>query len=742
MAQDGLETIFRECSLCEAHCGIQLTVDRTANRVTDLRGDALDPLSRGYICPKAIGMKGISEDPDRLRAPMRRVGGSFEEISWDEALDLVAERLLAIREEHGANSIATYLGNPSAHDFAANLSLPHLIRSIGSKWRFSATSVDQLPRMVANQLLYGAPGSFPVADIDHTDFFLVLGGNPVVSNGSIMTAPDMRGRLRALRERGGRLVVVDPRRSETAALADEHLAIRPGTDALLLAALLQVLFAEERTRTGEHAALLANQGELAELVDAFTPEAVAPATGLEAEAIRRLADDFAAAPRAACYGRIGICTQEFGTLASWLVDALNILSGNFDRPGGILFPQPAHAPAGPPRRREGMPYARWRSRVRGLPEFAGELPVAALAEEIDMPGEGQVRALVTVAGNPVCSTPNAARLDRALASLDFMVSLDIYLNETTRHADVILPTTAPLERANYPLVFHNLSVRNFAKWSPPALEPPPGVRPFFDIACELTGRMSGADGATVQAMLRAGMVARVAGPKSDSPDVSPAEAEAALEENETTPEFLLDAMIRGGKRGDRFHGAGLSLARVREAEHGLDLGPLTAGVADVLATVDGRIDLAPELIREDFGRLQERVSREDSGLVLIGRRHLRSNNSWMHNIEALAKGDDRCTLLVHPDDADAHGLAEGASVRISSRVGTVMAPVEITTEMRRGVVSLPHGYGHESDAVRLGVARALQAGVNSNELTDEAGIDPVSGNAILNGIPVTLAHAN
>ena len=388
-----------------------------------------------------------------------------------------------------------------------------------------------------------------------------------------------------------------------------------------------------------------------------------------------------------------------------------------------------------------MPYARWHSRVRGLPEFAGELPVAALAEEIDTPGEGQVRALLTVAGNPVCSTPNAGRLDRALAGLDFMVSVDIYINETTRHADVILPTAAPLERSNYPIAFHNLSVRNFAKWSPPALQPPPGVRSLFDVICEITGRMSGGDGATVQAMLRSGMAARVAGPKSAAPDVSVEEAEEELAKNPTTVEFLLDGMIRGGARGDGFRGEGLSLASVREARHGLDLGALEPALDKVLATFDGKIDLAPEMIRTDFVRLQKRLSREGSGLLLIGRRHLRSNNSWMHNIEALAKGDDRCTLLVHPDDAAEHGLADGAAVRIRSRAGSVTAPVEVSDEMRPGVVSLPHGYGHAAEVVRLGIAQSMQPGVNSNLLTDEDGIDPVSGNAILNGIPVTLEQA-
>ena len=471
MSQARPDVVYRSCNLCEAHCGVAITVDRDAGRVLDIRGDENDAMSRGYVCPKAVGLRGLSEDPDRLRTPVKRVGDEFVEIGWDEALELVSSRLGEIREQHGPNAVATYMGNPNAHDFASNLSVSPLLRALGTRWRFSATSVDQLPKHVSCSLMFGSMTAFPIPDLDRTDFLLVLGANPLVSNGSLMTAPDMRRRLRELSQRGGRLVVVDPRRTETARVADRHLAIRPGSDALFLFALIHVFF-EEGLVDGERVAKLANGvDEVRDLSREFSPEAVAEATGVDASAIRELARDFAAAPTAICYGRIGTCTQEFGSLASWLVDVVNTLTGNLDRPGGVMFPWTAHEPADPaPRSRGYLPYARWRSRVRELPEFGGELPVATLAEEIDTPGDDRVRALVTVAGNPVCSTPNADRLDAALGQLEFMVSVDLYINETTRHADVILPTTAPLERTNYDMVFHGMSVRNHAKWSPAWLE--------------------------------------------------------------------------------------------------------------------------------------------------------------------------------------------------------------------------------------------------------------------------------
>jgi anaerobic selenocysteine-containing dehydrogenase len=689
-------------------------------------------------------LKGLQEDPDRLRRPLIREGTRFREASFEEALDLVATRLRAIRDAHGPDAIASYIGNPNAHDYAALLYIPLFLRALGSRWRFSATSVDQLPKMISSALMFGAPLAIPVADIDHTDFLLVLGANPLASNGSLMTAPDFPGRLAKLRERGGKLVVVDPRRSETAAIADEHLFIKPGSDAFLLFALLHVLFAEKRVDLGRLAPFTNGVERVAELAKGFAPEAVAGVTGIDAAAIRHLARAFAGAERAACYGRIGTCTQEFGTLASWLVDVLNVVTGNLDRPGGALFPRPAHFPADDTPKRVGrVPYGRWKSHVRGLPEFAGELPVAALAEEIDSAGDQRVRALITVAGNPVLSTPNGARLAKAIEGLDFVVSVDLYQNETTRLADVILPTTTPLERTNYDLVFHAFSVHNHAKWSPQALPKPDGAKHGWEIMLEIAARVNGATPEQLDEMMFAGLLGSTVGkPGTACEHVSEAEARAKLGA-EPGPERLVDLMLRAGPYGDRFDddSEGLSLPKLEAAEHGVDLGPLASRLPTMLATETRAIEVAPELLVADVERLRDAITARRDGFVLIGRRHLRSNNSWFHNLPALAKGRERCTLLVHPDDAESLGLAAGTRAHVRSRVGVVEAPVEISDAMMRGVVSLPHGFGHDAPGAKLGVA-AKRPGVNSNLVTDELLIDAISGNAVLNGIPVEISAAN
>jgi anaerobic selenocysteine-containing dehydrogenase len=736
------ETIHRSCPLCEAHCGIAVTVEPEGGHVVTIRGDAEDPVSGGYLCPKAYGLKGLQEDPDRLRTPLVRRDGRLEEASWEEALDAAAAGLRAVRDAHGADAVATYVGNPNAHDVGATFYLGPLLRALGTRWRFSASSVDQWPKMLSSVLLFGAPLAIPVPDVDRTDFLLVLGANPLASNGSLMTAPDMPGRLRRLRERGGRLVVVDPRRSETAALADRHLFLRPGTDALLLFALIRVLFDEGLVQLGRAADFVGGVDEVEALARDFPPERVAAATGIPAEEIRRLAHELAAAPRAAVYGRMGTCTQAFGALASWLVDVLNTLTGNLDREGGVMFPWPAHAPADPrPGRRGKVPYARWRSRVRGLAEFAGELPAAALAEEIDTPGEGRVRALLTVAGNPVLSTPNGARLDAALAGLEFIVAVDIYRNETTRHADVILPSASPLERANYDAVFYGLAVRNHAKWSPPALAKPEGARASWEIFLELAGRLGGVPAQAVDDLVLDALLRHAVGPGSACPDLGPEEAKERLAADRG-PERLLDLMLRAGRYGDRFQEGsdGLSLARLRAATHGLDLGPLGPRLPEMLATADGRVDLAPELLVGDVPRLRAALDASVDParpFLLIGRRQVRSNNSWMHNVPALAKGRDRCTLRVAGDDAARLGLRTGDRARVRSRVGAVEAPVEVSDEMMPGVVSLPHGFGHDAEGAALAVA-ARKPGVNANVLTDEQDLDVLSGNAVLNGVPVAV----
>lgn len=734
---------YRTCNLCEAHCGVAVEV--AGGAVRTVRGDPADDFSRGYLCPKAYGLKGLQEDPDRVRRPLVREGGRFREASWEEALERAAGGLRAVRDAHGPDAIATYLGNPNAHDFGAGLALPTFQRALGTRRRFSASSVDQWPKMLTSCLLFGAPLSVPVADIDHTDLFFVLGANPLASNGSLMTAPDFPGRLRRLRERGGRLVVFDPRRTETAAVADEHVFVRPGTDALLLFAMAHVLFAEGRVRLGRLAELTRGVERVEALARDFAPERVAGPTGVDAARIRRLARELSDAPRAAVYGRMGTCTQAFGTLASWLVDVLNVLTGNLDRPGGALFPRPAHGPADERARRRGrLPYARWRSRVRGLPEFAGELPVACLAEEIDSAGEERVRALVAIAGNPVLSTPNAARLAKALDGLEFMVAVDIYVNETTRFADVVLPTTTPLERPNYDLAFHGFSVRNRARWSQAALPKPADAKDPWEVLLELAARVNGASLAQLDELAFGAMLrATVGAPGSACPHLGEAEARARLGDA-PGPERLLDLMLRAGPYGDRFDddAPGLSLAKLKAAQHGVDLGPLAPRLPDLLATESGAIELAPELLVADVPRLRAALdeSAREPGLVLVGRRHLRSNNSWMHNLPALAKGKERCTLLVHPDDARRLGLAQGERARVRSRVGAVVVPVELCDAMMPGVVSLPHGHGHDAPGAQLGVA-ARRPGVNANLLADEERLDAPSGNAVLNGIPVEVARA-
>jgi anaerobic selenocysteine-containing dehydrogenase len=742
------EIVYRNCSLCEAHCGIAIEVDRTEERVVTIRGDADDAFSRGYLCPKAYALKGLHEDPDRLRRPVRRVGQEWQEIDWDEALDLVAAQLRQVRDTHGPSAIGSYAGNPTVHDFGAGLYLPALLKALGNHKRFTASSVDQLPKQLSSLLMYGRGLSIPVPDIDRTSYMLLLGANPVVSNGSLMTAPDMPGRIERLRARGGKLVVIDPRRSETARMADEHHFIRPGTDAWFLFSLVHVLFDEGLVRLGRVAPWVRGLDELRALAAKLPPEATARRTGIAPDTVRRLAREIAAADSAVCYGRIGTCTQQFGTLASWLVDCVTILTGNLDSPGGAMFPHPATATADEAPRPGKLPYGRWRS-LRGLPEAFGELPAATLAEEIEGNGNERIRAFVTLAGNPVLSCQNGARLARALASLDFMVSIDIYINETTRFAHVILPPRSPLEQLNYELVFSRLAVRHVAKLSPPVFEPAPDTRDQWQILAELAGRVSRVPGDVpgdmIDELVFSTLCSKAVGPGTHCPDLGVAQARAAVGK-QRGPARILDLLLRAGPYGDRFDEArpGLSLARLRAEPHGVDIGPLEPRVPQVLATESGAIELAPALIVGDVARLHAELEKDEPDdperLLLIGRRQLRNNNSWMGNIHSLAKGRERCTLLVHSVDAERLGLVDGGRARVRSRVGELTVTVTVTGEIMPGVVSLPHGFGHDADGVRLRVARE-HAGVNTNLLTDEAAIDVPSGNAVLNGIPVQVSPA-
>ena len=670
---------------------------------------------------------------------VRTPAGDLEPATWDEAFAEIDRRLTPILAEHGRDAVAAYLGNPAAHGMAALLYGRVLLKALGSRNIFSASTVDQYPKQMAAALMFGSGASVAVPDLDRTDHLLILGANPLASNGSLMTAPDVRGRLRAIRARGGKVVVVDPRRTRTAREADEHLFIRPGTDALLLMAIVHVLFAEDLVapdRLEEH---LDGLDEVRALAADFPPEAVEGACGIAAADVRRMAVELARAPSAAVYGRIGTTTQAFGTTASWLIDVINVLTGNLDRPGGAMFATPASGSsntAGEPGRGRGARFGRWASRVRGLGEIFGELPVAALAEEIETPGDGQVRALLTIAGNPAVSTPNADRLTGALASLDFMVSIDLYVNETTRHADVILPVPSPLERSHYDIALYGFAVRNVANYSPPVLERPEGMPDEWQTLLRLTGIVTGqgpaADIAAIDDFVAAEAVRRQTTiPGSPVEGHEPAEVLASLAPR-VGPERLLDLMLRCGPYG-------LTLADLEAAPHGIDLGPLRPRVPDVLRTAGGKIELAPQALVADVARLHEELGRERNGdLVLVGRRDLRSNNSWMHNLPLLASGPPRCTAHVHPVDAERLGLVDGAPARVRSRAGEIEVPVQVTDDVMPGVVSIPHGWGHDTPGAMLGVASA-QPGANSNVLADELLLEPLSGTAVLNGIPVELA---
>jgi anaerobic selenocysteine-containing dehydrogenase len=715
-------TEFVTCPLCEATCGLEITVND--GRIASVRGDKQDVFSNGFICPKGASLPALHEDPDRLRTPLIKRNGVFEDATWDEAFAEIDRRLPAIRNEHGTHAVAVYLGNPGAHNLGSLLYGRVLWKALATHNFYTAGTVDQVPKHFSSGYMFGDGLTIPVPDVDRTDFLLLLGANPLVSNGSLMTAPDMRGRLKAIRRRGGTIVVVDPRRTLTAEAADRHLAVRPGTDALLLAALAQVLFEEQRVNLRQLDGHVNGVEDVRELVAPFTPEVVAPVVGVPADEIRTLARDLSDADHAAVYGRIGTTTQSFGTLASWLVDVLNVLTGNLDREGGAMFPLAVGGQANAsPGRRRGFVHGRWRSRVRDLPEVMGELPVATLADEILAPGEGQVRALVTVGGNPCLSTPNAARLSSALDELDFMVSLDVYLNETTRHADVILPGPVPLARDHFDLVFYQLSVRNVANWTPALLSTdlPQEWETILRLIGVVTGQGPDADVAALDDFVAAQAAQR-------------AGVDPAVVDGRRGPARLVDLMLRAGPYD-------VTLADLEAAPHGLDFGPLKPRIPDVLGTPSGKIELAPPAITADVPRLIAELDAAPTQFVLIGRRQLGSNNSWMHNLAPLVRGGNRCTAQLHPDDADKLGLAEGALARVTSRTGSVTVPIEITDTVRPGVVSIPHGWGHDLAGTRGEVARA-HAGVNSNVLADELLLDAPSGTAVLNGIPIEVAAAH
>ncbi|WP_328909292.1 molybdopterin oxidoreductase family protein [Streptomyces sp. NBC_00234] len=716
-------TALRICPLCEATCGLTLTIEGTS--VTGARGDRDDVFSQGFICPKGAAFGGLDADPDRLRTPLIREDGVLRAATWEEAFDAIAARVPALIEEHGAQSVGVVLGNPNVHTMAGALYPPVLLKTLGTRNVFTASTLDQMPKHVASGLLFGDANAIAVPDLDRTAHLLLIGANPLESNGSLCTAPDFPGRLKALRRRGGTLTVIDPRRTRTARLADRHVPIRPGADALLLAAVAHVLVEEKLADPGPLTEHLDGLDELTEALAEFTPEAVAAACDVDAETIRAIARELAAAPAAAVYGRIGSCTVEHGTLASWLVDVLNILTGNLDRPGGALFPLSATGraprPAAPGK---GFALGRWASRVSGHPEAKGELPIAALAEEIETPGEGRIRALLVLAANPVLSAPDGDRLDRALAGgLDFMVSVDPYLNETSRHADVVLPPPPPSQSAHFDFALNSLAVRNQARYTRPAVPLEADRMDESELLARLVlavGAMHGAAPHTVDDLVIDTALAAAGAPKELAGELSGA----------TGPERRLDLMLRLGPYD-------LTLDRLLAHPHGIDLGPLEPRVPQLLRTRSGRIELFPAAIAADLPRLRRALDKQQDGLVLVGRRHLRSNNSWMHNVAALSGGTNVCTLQIHPDDAARIGLTDGATARVTAAGGAVEAPTEITDAVRAGVVSLPHGWGHSRPGTRMSVASAAP-GVNVNQLLDGTLLDPLSGTAVLNAVPVSV----
>ncbi|WP_242909785.1 molybdopterin-dependent oxidoreductase [Actinomadura terrae] len=719
-----MRTALRTCPICDAVCGLSLTLDDNG-RVLSVKGDADDPFSGGYVCPKGASLGRLDEDPDRLSTPMIREGERWREASWDEAFQAVERGLTSVIEAHGREAVAAYFGNPTFHTMGGIFYRGPLAEALGTTNLYSASTIDQIPKHVAVGLMFGNSLAISVPDLDRTDFLLVIGANPAESHGSLCAAPDFPGRLRALRKRGGRLVVVDPRRTRTAGLADEHLFVRPGTDASLLFGIVHTLLAEDLTKVRVPVSGLE---ELRELAAPFAPEAVAPLCGVPAETIVRLARDLAAAETAAVYTRVGTCTADFGTVTQWLVDVINVLTGNLDRPGGVMFTRPAtmEVPWGP----KPFTSGRWRSRVRGLPEVLGELPVGTLADEIETPGEGQVRALVTVAGNLVLSAPNGPRLGRAMRDLEFMVCVDPYLNETTRMADVILPPPRMLQMPHYDLLLLMVTVRNYTRFSPPILPLEPGQLSEAEIMAKLiliaSGKGAQADPRELDELILGqllGAGVQIPGSPFEGQDV--ATARGALE-GDSGPELMLDALLRLGPYG-------LTLADLRANPHGIDLGALEPRLPEIVCTDDGRVRLAPAELADEVGRLRRKLSETPAATLLIGRRQLRSNNSWLHNVPSLVGGSNQCTLHVNPADVARLDLRDTVLVR--SAVGEVVVPVEPTEAIMPGVVSLPHGWGHAGSAQRVA---AQHAGANANALTDNAVLDAMSGNAVFNGIPVTL----
>jgi len=734
----------RTCPLCEACCGLEITTK--GDQVVRIRGDLNDPYSKGFICPKGSTLKQLHEDPDRLTSPRIRTAEGWKDVSWDEAFAEIERRLTPIVEQHGRQALGTVLGNPNVHNLGGQLYGRAVLTAAGSTNIFSASTVDQMPKHVSAGLMWGRPDMFPLPDLDRTDYLLMLGANPYVSNGSLLTVPNFPGRLEALRDRG-KFVVVDPRRTKTAENASEHLTITPGTDSYWLLALIHTLFDEGLVSVGRLQDHVSGIDEVQQIALAYTPESVADRCGIDAETTRRIARELAAAPTAAVYGRMGAHTVEFGTIASWATDVLNVLTGNLDKPGGIMFncaPTQNLSPSKPGGR--GFALGRWEGRASGRPEAKGELPCATLAEEITTPGEGAIKAMFVLACNPVRSFPNSERINSALQELDLLVVVDPYVTATGRHAHVILPPTSALERSHYDFAFEGAMIRSFAKYSPAVFETdaPSEEEILARLASVIGGQPHDADPLVIHQMMIGQAVDKEI-TRTSSPIFGRDKTEI-LDEIASWPwaEQFIDLRLRVGQHGDGF-GAnpdGLTLQKlIDEHPSGADFGPLVERFPDAIKTVSGTVELAPQPILDDLDRLAVSMAApgdEADQMVLIGRRHLKTVNSWMHNLNILIKGKTDCTLQVHPDDAERLGLTDGGSAQVQSRVGKVTAPVEVTDQVMKGVVCLPHGWGYDEDGIEMHTAKT-KPGVNSNALTDDATLDALSGNCALNAIPVTVA---
>ena len=700
-----IRTHYRTCNLCEAMCGLE--IQHTETKIISIRGDMKNVLSKGHICPKAIALQDLYHDNDRLKTPVKRTDNGWKNITWEEAFDEVAKKIKSIQNKYGNDAVGTYRGNPNVHNLGMMLFGSPFIQSLKTKQKYSATSVDQLPHHISSLKMFGHHMLIPIPDIDHTHFMLIIGGNPVVSNGSMMTAPDFSNRLKAIKKRGGKLVVIDPRYTETAKIANQHFFIEPGKDALLLLALIHVIF-DENLDKNEHLGLhINNWDEIKNIVKDFSPEKTSSIIGINSNEIKDLAKTFAKAKSAVCYGRLGVSTQEFGGICQWLINVLNIITGNFDKKGGAMFTLPAVDIVGMTALtgKTGS-FDRRRSRVHKLPEYSGEFPVSTLADEILTDGNGQIKAMVTIAGNPVLSTPNGKQLAKAFEQLEFMVAIDIYINESTQYADIILPSTTGLETSHYDLVFHQLAVRNTANYSPPLFNKNEDQMHDWQILNALTKRITGNG-------------------------------------NPATPEMILDHLMQNGPYSDKE----VSIKTLKNKPHGIDLGSLQACIPDRLFTKDKKIEIAPSIFLEDLNRLKKQFSfweNKKSGdkiFTLIGRRHLRSNNSWMHNSNRLIKGKNRCTLLINKEDAKKLNIIDQQKVRVSSNVGSIDIPVEVSNEVMKGVVSLPHGWGHSYDSIMMDIAKN-NAGASINDLTDSKRIDQLTGNADFSGTKVVIERIN